>query len=181
MAERAAEQAGGDADQAEKVGELERALRDKGVRITRQRAALLSVLAAAADHPDATELHRRAREIDASVSLSTVYRTLSLLEGQSVVQRHAFEGAPSRFETADAPHHDHIIDLETGDVIEFYSERIERLQAEIAAEHGFELVHHRMELYCRKAGPRTGAQKGKVKGKGGRKSEGKRRKEDPDP
>lgn len=181
MAERTAEQTGGGADEAEKVAELERALRDKGVRITRQRAALLSVLAAAADHPDATELHRRAREIDASVSLSTVYRTLSLLEGQSVVQRHAFEGAPSRFETADAPHHDHIIDLETGDVIEFYSERIERLQAEIAAEHGFELVHHRMELYCRKAGPRTGAQKGKVKGKGGRKSEGKRRKEDPDP
>lgn len=143
-------------DQAQKVAELERALRDKGVRITRQRAALLSVLAAAGDHPDATELHRRAREIDASVSLSTVYRTLSLLEDQSVVQRHAFEGAPSRFETADAAHHDHIIDLETGDVIEFYSERIERLQAEIAAEHGYELVHHRMELYCRKAGPRTG-------------------------
>jgi Fur family ferric uptake transcriptional regulator len=165
LAEQAAEHTGGGGDQAEKVVELERALRDKGVRITRQRAALLSVLAAAEDHPDATELHRRAREIDASVSLSTVYRTLSLLEGQSVVQRHAFEGAPSRFETADAPHHDHIIDLETGDVIEFYSERIERLQAEIAAEHGFELVHHRMELYCRKAGPRkAGPRKGAHKG-----------------
>lgn len=155
-AQQVAEQARASGEQARKVAELERALRDKGVRITRQRAALLSVLATAGDHPDATELHRRAREIDASVSLSTVYRTLSLLEGQSVVQRHAFEGAPSRFETADAPHHDHIIDLETGDVIEFYSERIERLQAEIAAEHGYELVHHRMELYCRKAGARTG-------------------------
>jgi Fur family ferric uptake transcriptional regulator len=133
-----------------KVAELEQALRGKGVRITRQRAALLQVLAAAEDHPDATELHRRAREIDDSVSLSTVYRTLSLLQDQSVVQRHAFEGAPARFETADAPHHDHIIDIDTGDVIEFCSDRIERLQAEIAAEHGYEVVHHRMELYCRK-------------------------------
>lgn len=135
-----------------KVAELEQALRGKGVRITRQRAALLQVLAAAEDHPDATELHRRAREIDDSVSLSTVYRTLSLLQDQSVVQRHAFEGAPARFETADTPHHDHIIDIDTGDVIEFCSDRIERLQAEIAAEHGYEVVHHRMELYCRKRG-----------------------------
>ena len=133
-----------------RVTEMEEALRAKGVRITRQRAALLAVLAAAEDHPDANELHRRAREIDDSVSLSTVYRTLTVLEDQSVVQRHAFEGAPARFETADAPHHDHIIDLDTGDVMEFYSDRIERLQAEIAAELGYEVVHHRLELYCRK-------------------------------
>lgn len=135
-----------------RVAELEEALRDKGVRITRQRAALLTVLAQAEDHPDANELHRRAREIDDSVSLSTVYRTLTVLEDQSVVQRHAFEGAPARFETADAPHHDHIIDLDTGNVMEFYSDRIEKLQAEIAAEHGYEVVHHRLELYCRKLG-----------------------------
>jgi Fur family transcriptional regulator, ferric uptake regulator len=133
-----------------KVAELEQALRGKGVRITRQRAAILTVLAEAEDHPDANELHRRAREIDDSVSLSTVYRTLTVLEDQSVVQRHAFEGAPARFETADAPHHDHIIDLDTGDVMEFCSERIEKLQAEIAAELGYEVVRHRLELYCRK-------------------------------
>jgi Fur family transcriptional regulator, ferric uptake regulator len=135
-----------------RVAELEQALRAKGVRITRQRAALLAVLAKSEDHPDANELHRRAREIDDSVSLSTVYRTLTVLEDQSVVQRHAFEGAPARFETADAPHHDHIIDLDTGNVMEFYSDRIERLQAEIAAEHGYEVVRHRLELYCRKLG-----------------------------
>jgi Fur family ferric uptake transcriptional regulator len=135
-----------------RVAELEEALRGKGVRITRQRAALLTVLAQAEDHPDANELHRRAREIDDSVSLSTVYRTLTVLEDQSVVQRHAFEGAPARFETADAPHHDHIIDLDTGNVMEFYSDRIEKLQAEIAAEHGYEVVRHRLELYCRKLG-----------------------------
>ncbi|MCG6121983.1 MAG: transcriptional repressor [Microvirga sp.] len=134
----------------QKVGELEQALRARGVRITRQRAALLTVLASAEDHPDANEVHRRARAIDPSVSLATVYRTLTLLQDQSVVQRHVFEGAPARFETADAPHHDHIIDLDSGDVIEFCSDRIERLQAEIAAEHGYEVVRHRMELYCRK-------------------------------
>lgn len=139
-----------------RVAELEEALRAKGVRITRQRAALLTVLAQAEDHPDANELHRRAREIDESVSLSTVYRTLTVLEDQSVVQRHAFEGAPARFETADSPHHDHIIDLDTGNVMEFYSDRIERLQAEIAAEHGYEVVHHRLELYCRKRGSGEG-------------------------
>jgi Fur family transcriptional regulator, ferric uptake regulator len=139
-----------------RVAEMELALRAKGVRITRQRAALLAVLAQAEDHPDASELHRRAREIDESVSLSTVYRTLTVLEDQSVVQRHAFEGAPARFETADAPHHDHIIDLDTGNVMEFYSDRIERLQAEIAAEHGYEVVRHRLELYCRKLGSGEG-------------------------
>jgi Fur family transcriptional regulator, ferric uptake regulator len=139
-----------------RVAELEQALRAKGVRITRQRAALLTVLASSEDHPDANELHRRAREIDDSVSLSTVYRTLTVLEDQSVVQRHAFEGAPARFETADAPHHDHIIDLDTGNVMEFYSDRIERLQAEIAAEHGYEVVRHRLELYCRKLGSGEG-------------------------
>ncbi len=137
-------------DMRHRVAELEQALRAKGVRITRQRAALLTVLAQAEDHPDANELHRRAREIDDSVSLSTVYRTLTVLEDQSVVQRHAFEGAPSRFETADAPHHDHIIDLDTWDVIEFCSDRIERLQAEIAAELGYDVVRHRLELYCRR-------------------------------
>ena len=130
---------------------LERALRSDGVRITRQRAALLRVLREADDHPDATELHRRAREVDDSVSLATVYRTLAVLEEQGVVSRLQFEGEPARFETA-AKHHDHIIDLDTGDVIEFRNERIERLQQEIAAELGYDLVRHRMELYCRKKG-----------------------------
>jgi Fur family transcriptional regulator, ferric uptake regulator len=129
---------------------MEDALREGGVRMTRQRCALLQVLAEAEDHPDATELHRRAREVDVSVSLSTVYRTLAALEAQGVVQRHAFEGVPAKFEPADMPHHDHIIDLDTGEIHEFHSEKIERLQREIAAELGFELVHHRLELYGRR-------------------------------
>lgn len=129
---------------------LEQALRNAGVRITRQRSALLEVMAAADDHPDAVELHRRAKALEAGVSLSTVYRTLSELEAQGVILRHAFEGAPARFETTDRQHHDHMIDIETGAVIEFCSERIERLQAEIAAELGFEIVRHRLELYVRR-------------------------------
>ena len=130
--------------------QMEAALRADGVRITRQRTAVLSVLSEARDHPDANELHRRAHAIDKSVSLATVYRTLAVLERHGVVHRHVFEDAPARFETADVPHHDHIIDIDTGGIIEFRSEKIERLQAEIAAELGYDLVRHRLELYCRK-------------------------------
>lgn len=132
--------------------DLEEALRQSGVRITRQRQTVLQVLSAADDHPDAVEVHARARELDATVSLATVYRTLSVLEEKGIVQRHAFEGAPARFETADAPHHDHIIDIDSREVIEFTSPEIERLQREIARKLGYEVVSHRLELYCRKRG-----------------------------
>ncbi|NIY99320.1 transcriptional repressor [Salipiger sp. HF18] len=132
------------------IEEMTQALRDAGIRVTRQRAALLSVLAEAGDHPDAPELHRRAEAAVPGISLSTVYRTLSTLESQGVIQRHQFEGASARFESAETDHHDHMIDVDTGEVIEFASDRIERLQAEIAAELGYEIVHHRMELYVRK-------------------------------
>lgn len=137
-------------DALKSAQKLEDALRADGVRITRQRAAILKVLAEAEDHPDATELHRRAREIDESVSLATVYRTLTALEEQGIVHRHSFEGTPSRFETAEAAHHDHIIDVDTGEVIEFRSDKIEKLQAEIARELGYDVVRHRLELYCRR-------------------------------
>ncbi|MCB1508263.1 MAG: transcriptional repressor [Hyphomicrobiaceae bacterium] len=133
---------------------MEAALRDAGLRFTAPRAALLDVLAAADDHPDAGELHQRVRALSPSVSLSTVYRCLTALEAQGLVQRLTFDGAPARFETTDAPHHDHIIDVDTGDVIEFRSDKIEKLQAMIVEELGYELVHHRLELYCRK---RSGA------------------------
>lgn len=129
---------------------MQAALRAEGVRITRQRTALLRVLSEADDHPDANELHRRAYARDKSVSLATVYRTLTVLEQRGVVHRHVFENAPARFETTDMPHHDHLIDVDTGEIVEFRSEKIERLQAEIAAELGYELVRHRLELYCRR-------------------------------
>jgi Fur family ferric uptake transcriptional regulator len=129
---------------------MTKALRDTGVRVTRQREALLKVLTEADDHPDAAELHRRAKTLDDSVSLATVYRTLSVLEREGVVQRLSLENGGARFEVTDAPHHDHIVDLDTGQITEFRSEKIEQLQREIAAEMGFEIVHHRLDLYCRK-------------------------------
>ena len=129
---------------------FEEALRRAGVRITRQRAALLRVLAGAGDHPDATQLHARATEAGAAVSLATVYRTLAALEAQGVILKLEFEGEPARCEPADGKHHDHMIDVETGEVREFVSDRIERLQAEIAAEMGYEIVRHRLELYVRR-------------------------------
>lgn len=129
---------------------MEQALRDAGVRVTRQRAALLRVLASVDDHPDATELHARAEAAGAGVSLATVYRTLTTLRAQGVIDKLEFQGEPARWEPADQHHHDHMIDVDSGAVIEFSDDRIERLQAEIAAERGYEIVHHRLELYVRR-------------------------------
>ena len=128
----------------------EKALRRQGIRITRPRKVILGILSGMEDHPDALEIFRRAVAIDPAISLSTVYRTMKLLEEKGAIQRHAFEGGPSRFEQAGEEHHDHLIDIETGDVIEFHSERIEQLQDEIAKRLGYDIVHHRLELYGRK-------------------------------
>ena len=129
---------------------MEKALRRAHVRVTRQRAALLRVIASSEDHPDATELHARAEAAGADVSLATVYRTLTTLMAQGVIEKLEFEGEPARWEAADQHHHDHMIDVETGAVIEFADDRIEVLQAEIAREMGFEIVRHRLELYVRR-------------------------------
>ena len=134
----------------DKTERMTQALRDSGVRVTRQREALLRVLSDAEDHPDASELHRRAQVLDASLSLATVYRTLSVLEREGVIHRHSFENGGARFEVAAQDHHDHILDLDSGAIIEFHNEKIEELQRQIAAEMGYEIVHHRLELYCRK-------------------------------
>jgi Fur family ferric uptake transcriptional regulator len=130
--------------------DYERMLRKAGVRITRPRRTIIEILAGTDDHPDALEIFRRASAVDTSISLSTVYRTTKLLERLGAIHRHAFEGGPSRFEQAQGEHHDHLIDLDTGDVIEFKSDRIEHLQNEIAEALGYDIVHHRLELYGRK-------------------------------
>ena len=134
---------------ASKRLDYEKELRRQGVRITRQRSAILGIISETEDHPDALEIFRRAVAVDPSISLSTVYRTMKLLGDIGAIHRHAFEGGPSRFEHA-ADHHDHLIDIETGDVIEFKSDRIEELQNEIARSLGYDIVHHRLELYGRK-------------------------------
>lgn len=121
-----------------------------GLRITNQRVALVKVLLESDDHPDVVELHRRLRASDASISLATVYRNLASLESVGVAERHYFEGHGARYESTISEHHDHIIDLDSDEVIEFQSEEIEQLQQEIAKKLGYEVVHHRLELYCRK-------------------------------
>ena len=128
-------------------------LREAGVRITRQRRTILAILDQDGDHPDAFEIFRRASAIDPSISLSTVYRTMRLLEEKGAIHRHAFGGGPSRFEQAGSGHHDHLIDIETGDVVEFRSDTIEALQNEIAERLGYEIVSHRLEIYVRKRRP----------------------------
>lgn len=124
-------------------------LRDAGLRITKPRRIILQILYDTEGHPDATQIFERAVAMDSRISLATVYRTMRALEESGAIQRHAFGGGPARFE-APAAHHDHLIDIDTGEVIEFASARIEALQEEIAARLGYEIVHHRLELYGRK-------------------------------
>ncbi len=124
-------------------------LRAAGLRVTKPRRIILGILLGADGHPDAAHIFERAVAMDSRISLATVYRTMKALEESGAIQRHAFAGGPARFEAPGA-HHDHLIDLDTGEVIEFASARIEALQEEIAARLGYEIVHHRLELYGRK-------------------------------
>lgn len=120
---------------------------EHGLRMTGQRRTIAQVLSDAADHPNVEEVHARAHRLDNRISLSTVYRTLRLLEQKGILARHAFGEGRRRYEEARREHHDHLIDIEGGKVIEFRSEEIERLQERVARELGFELVGHRLELY----------------------------------
>jgi Fur family ferric uptake transcriptional regulator len=126
---------------------LEKICADKGMRMTEQRRVIARVLSEASDHPDVEEIHRRAAAIDPKISIATVYRTMRLFEEAGVVERHDFQDGRSRYEEAQEGHHDHLIDLKSGRVIEFVSEEIERLQQKIAEKHGYRLVAHRLELY----------------------------------
>ncbi|MGD9738043.1 MAG: Fur family transcriptional regulator [Bauldia sp.] len=117
------------------------------MRMTEQRRIIARVLDAASDHPDVEELFRRASAIDPHISISTVYRTVKLFEDAGIITRHEFRDGRARYETIPDEHHDHLIDLRTGKVMEFRNEEIERLQERIAKELGFRLVDHRLELY----------------------------------
>ncbi len=119
----------------------------KGVRMTGQRRVIAQVLDRAFDHPDVEELYRRSVTIDENISIATVYRTVKLLEEFNIIERHDFRDGRSRYEPAPEDHHDHLIDLKSGNVIEFTSVEIEKLQVEIARSLGFKLVDHRLELY----------------------------------
>lgn len=127
---------------------LEDACVEKGMRMTEQRRIIARVLDAATDHPDVEEVYRRASAIDPRISISTVYRTVKLFEDAGMIERHDFRDGRSRYEAVSEEHHDHLIDLRSGDVIEFRSEEIEALQELIARRLGYRLVDHRLELYA---------------------------------
>jgi Fur family ferric uptake transcriptional regulator len=120
---------------------------ERGLRLTEQRRVIAQILQDSSDHPDVEELHRRSSAIDLKISIATVYRTVKLFEDAGIIERHDFREGRSRYETVPEEHHDHLIDLKSGKVIEFHSAEIEALQEKIAREHGFRLVDHRLELY----------------------------------
>ncbi|MET3599152.1 Fur family transcriptional regulator [Martelella mangrovi] len=126
---------------------LEEICAERGMRMTEQRRIVARVLQQAQDHPDVEELYNRAAGIDSRISISTVYRTLKLFEDAGIIARHDFRDGRSRYETVPEEHHDHLIDLKSGVVIEFQSPEIEALQERIAREYGLKLVDHRLELY----------------------------------
>lgn len=126
---------------------IEKLCIDKGLRMTGQRRVIARVLSEAHDHPDAEELHRRAVVIDPHISIATVYRTVRLLEESGILERHDFRDGRSRYEEMPDEHHDHLIDVQTGRVIEFHDDQIEELQRLVAEKLGYKLVDHRLELY----------------------------------
>ena len=129
------------------MNRIEKLCHQKGLRMTGPRRVIARVLSEATDHPDVEELHRRANAIDEGISIATVYRTVKLFEEAGILERHDFGDGRARYEAVPEEHHDHLIDLNTGEVIEFTSEAIERLQEQIARELGYKLVDHRLELF----------------------------------
>ncbi len=127
--------------------DLEQLCADKGLRITEQRRTIAKVLSDSEDHPDVEQLHARSAAIDPGISIATVYRTVRLFEDSGILDRHDFGDGRARYEAAPESHHDHLIDVETGKVVEFVDPELEALQKQIAEKLGYRLVDHRMELY----------------------------------
>ena len=119
----------------------------KGVRLTDQRKLVAKVMSESQDHPDVDELHKRVIKLDAKISIATVYRTVKLFEEAGIVSKHDFKGNKARYEQAPNEHHDHLIDINTGEITEFVNEDIEKLQKQVAEKLGYKLVDHRLELY----------------------------------
>jgi|TARA_Y100001949_G_scaffold95090_1_gene80262 Fur family ferric uptake transcriptional regulator len=119
----------------------------KGVRLTDQRKLIAKVMSESYDHPDVDELHKKVSKLDAKISIATVYRTVKLFEEAGIVSKHDFKGTKARYEQAPKEHHDHLIDVNTGEITEFVNEDIEKLQKQVAEKLGYKLVDHRLELY----------------------------------
>ena len=120
---------------------------DKGVKLTDQRKVIAKVMSEANDHPDVDELYNRVSKIDSKISIATVYRTVKLFEESGIVSKHDFKGNKARYEQTTHEHHDHLIDINTGEITEFVNEEIEKLQKKVAEKLGYKLVDHRLELY----------------------------------
>ena len=119
----------------------------KGVKLTDQRRIIAKVMSESQDHPDVDELYNRVSEIDPKISIATVYRTVKLFEEAGIVAKHDFKGGKARYEQLSESHHDHLIDIKTGEIIEFVDDEIEKLQKKVAEKYGYELVDHKLELY----------------------------------
>ena len=119
----------------------------KGVKLTEQRRIIAKVMSDATDHPDVDELYKRVSIIDSKISIATVYRTVKLFEESGIVAKHDFKGGKARYEELSESHHDHLIDVKTGEIIEFVDDEIEKLQKKVADKYGYELVDHKLELY----------------------------------
>ncbi len=120
---------------------------NKGVRLTDQRKLVAKIMSDSDDHPDVDELHKRVSKLDSKISIATVYRTVKLFEEAGIVAKHDFKGTKARYEQTTQEHHDHLIDINTGEITEFVNEDIEKLQKQVAAKLGYKLVDHRLELY----------------------------------
>ena len=129
------------------ASEIENKCIKKDVRLTDQRRLVAKVMSESADHPDVDELHKRVNKIDNKISIATVYRTVKLFEEAGIVAKHDFKGNKARYEQTTQEHHDHLIDINTGEITEFVNEDIEKLQKQVAEKLGYKLVDHRLELY----------------------------------
>ena len=127
--------------------DLENKCIEKGVRLTDQRKLVAKIMSESDDHPDVDELHKRVNKLDSKISIATVYRTVKLFEEAGIVAKHDFKGNKARYEQTSHEHHDHLIDVNTGEITEFVDEDIERLQKKVAEKLGYNLVDHRLELY----------------------------------
>ena len=128
-------------------GDIESKCKQKGVRLTDQRRLIAKVMSDSEGHPDVDELHKKVTKFDTKISIATVYRTVKLFEEAGIVSKHDFKGNKARYESAPKEHHDHLIDVNTGEIIEFVNEDIEKLQKQVAEKLGYKLVDHRLELY----------------------------------
>jgi len=126
---------------------IEQKCLDKGVKLTDQRKIIAKVMSESDDHPNVDELYKRVSKIDSRISIATVYRTVKLFEESEILAKHEFKGGKARYEKLNESHHDHLIDVKTGEIIEFVDDEIEKLQKKVAEKYGYELIDHKLELY----------------------------------